>query len=164
MAFDPSVTVWTCVVFAVVVMIMAKAVWNPLLNAMEKRESQVASGLEEAERAREEAQRLTAEFDARMKEARAEAQRVADDARSQAEKIAVQVEADARANADRLIERARQEIETARRQALDEVRQLSVDVSIQAAGAVLKRSVDADDNRKLAAKVIKMVKKEGTGS
>jgi len=163
-AFDPGATVLTFLVFLVVVFILGLAAWRPILNALENREQQVKSGLEEAERARDEAQRISAEFEAKVKAAQAEAQRMADEARAGAERLAAQIEADAKASADKLIDRARTEIGVAQRQALDEVRKLAVDLSIDAAEALLEKSVDTDDNRKLAAKVIQMVKKEGTGT
>ena len=162
--FDPGITVWSWVVFGIVAFILAKMAWNPLLAAMERRENQVRDGLEEAELARQEARRITEEFDAKVKAAQADAQRMAEDARQNAEKLAADIETEARERAERLLERAREEISVAQRQAVDEVRQQAVDLSIEAAKAVLKRSVDDEDNRKLASKVIQMVRKEGTGS
>lgn len=164
LSFDSGAVVWTFFVFIAVVFVMKKMAWGPILNALEARENQVKSGLEEAERARDEARRLSEEFDAKFKAAQADAQRMADEARAGAERLAAQIEADAKGSADKLIDRARREIAVAQRHALDEVRALAVDLSIDAAGAVLEKSVDSDDNRKLAAKVIKMVKKEGTGT
>jgi len=162
--FDPGTLIWTFAVFTAVVLIMAKFIWRPLMNAMEAREQSVQSGLEEAANAREESRRLSAEFDEKFRQARAEAQAIADQARAAAEKLAADIEAAAQANAESLLQRARDEISMAQRQALEEVRDLAVDLSVRAAGAVLSKSVDGEDNRKLAAKVIRMVKKEGTGS
>ena len=164
LTFDPTTLFWTFMVFIAVVFVLAMTAWRPILNALEAREEQVKSGLEEAERAREEARRISEEFEAKVKAAQADAQRMADEARAGAERLAAQIEADAKDSAEKLIDRARTEIAVAQRHALDEVRKLAVDLSIEAAGAVLEKTVDSDDNRKLAAKVIKMVKKEGTGS
>ena len=162
--FDPGTMVWTWVVFGVVVFILAKAAWNPLLDALEKREKQVADGLREAEAARAEAKRLAEDFDAKVKQSHIEAQRIAEEARNAAERMGQELEDAARARAEALISRARDEVALAQRQALEEVREHAVDLAIQAAGAVVSKNLDEDDNRKMAGNVIKMVKKEGTGS
>ncbi len=160
--FDPGTLFWTWIVFSVVVFIVGKAIWKPLLGALEKRETQVAEGLQEAARAREEAARISQEFDAKVKQAQVEAQRIAEEARANAENLGARLESEARERAEKLIERAREEVALAQRQALEEVRTQAVDLAIEAAGAVLKKNVDGEDNRKIASNVIKMVKGTGT--
>jgi F-type H+-transporting ATPase subunit b len=164
LSFDPGVLIWTWVVFTFVVFILAKTTWRPLLDALERRENKVAEGLKEAEEAREEARRIAEEFEAKVKAAHVEAQRIADESRASAERLSAELEGEAKERAEQLVDRAKDEINLARRQALEEIRERAVDLAISAAGAVLEKNVDEEDNRRLAANVIQMVSKEKTGS
>jgi len=155
--FDLNIFVFTWIVFGVVIMILGKFAWRPLLAKLDEREHRIASGLEEAEKAREEARRVTEEFASKVKEAQIEAQRIAAEARSSAERMASGIESKARERASKLVENARAEVAAAQRQAIEEVRRIAVDLSLTAAEAVVRQTVDEGRNRELAAKVIQEV-------
>lgn len=164
LTYDPGTLIWTWVVFGAVVFLLAKFAWRPLITALEAREKKVADGLEEADRARAEAARISADFEKQVKEARAEAHRIAEQARASAEKLAAEIKVQARDEAERMIERARSEISLAQRQAMEDIRVMAVDLAIEAAGTVLQKSVDKEDNRRIAASVIESLQASPEGS
>ncbi len=157
--YDPGTLFWTWAVFGLVAFILSKVAWRPLIAALETREKKIEEGLGKAERAEVEARRAAAETDAKLKEAYIKADRIVEETRARGEKLSKELEADARAQADKLLVRAREEIALAKQQAMEEMRVLAVDLSIEAAGTVLGRNVGQDDNRRLASEAIALMKR-----
>lgn len=164
--FDPNVFFWTILVFLVVMFLLGKFAWRPLLGALAERENRITGALQEAERAREEAKKMAADFDAKVREAQREASRITEEARTNGERLATEIESAARKRADQMVERARAEIQMAQRQAVEEVRRTSVELALAATEEVLKKNVDDGENRRLASNVIQMMsdRQQGTGS
>lgn len=157
--FDPGTLFWTWAVFGLVVFVMAKFAWRPLVASLEAREKKIEDGLAKAERAETEAKRAAAETESKLKEAYAKADRIVEETRSRGEQLAKELEADARGQAEKLLARARDEITLAKDQAVEEMRVQAVDLAIEAASAVLGRSVNQDDQRRLAAASIEQMKR-----
>ncbi len=157
--FDPGTLFWTWVVFAVVVFILAKTAWKPLLKALEERERKMEEGLKRAERAETEARRAAAETEARLQEAYAKADQIVEETRVRGEKLAKELAAEARAQADKLVGRARDEIALAKSQAVEELRVQAVDLALEVAGTVLQRNLNQDDNQRLARQAIDLMQK-----
>lgn len=156
--FDPGALIWTWLVFAAVVFILAKFAWGPLVKQLEAREKKMADGLERAERAEAEAKRAAAETEKRLGEAYAKADKIVEETRSRGEKLAKELEAQARATADGMVSRAREEIALAKGQALEELRTQAVDLALEVAGTVLDRNLNQDDNKRLAKQAVDLMK------
>lgn len=157
--FDPGTLFWTWAVFGVVVFVLSKVAWKPLIAALEAREKKIEDGLSKAERAEAEAKKAAAETDAKLQEAYAKADRIVADTRARGEQLAKELEVDARSQAEKLLQRARDEIALAKQQAVEEMRVQAVDLAIEAAGAVLGRSVGGDDQRRLAQQAIEQMRR-----
>ena len=157
--YDPGTLVWTWAVFGVVVFVLAKFAWNPLLKSLETREKKMEEGLQRAERAELEAKRAAAETEAKLKEAYAKADRIVEETRARGEKLSKELEAEARSGADKLLARAREEIALAKDQAVEEMRAQAVDLALEAAGTVLGKSMDQDDHRRLARQAVDLMKR-----
>ncbi len=157
--YDPGTLIWTWVVFGVVVFILSKVAWGPLIRALEAREKAIEDGVSKAERAEAEAKRAAAETEAKLKEAFVKADQIVEETRARGEKLGKELEAEARAQADRLLARAREEITLATQQAVEEMRVQAVDLALDVAGTVLGRNVGQDDNRRLAREAIDLMKR-----
>lgn len=157
--FDPGTLFWTWAVFGLVVFVISKFAWGPLIAALEAREKKIEEGLSKAERAEAEAKRAAAETEARLKEAYTKADRIVEETRARGEKLAKELEGEARAAADKVLQRAREEIALAKQQAVEEMRVQAVDLALEAASSVLGRSVNQDDNRRLASAAIEQMKR-----
>ena len=73
---DPGLFVWTIVTFLLLLLVLAKFAWNPLLKILKEREELIQSSLEDAEKAQQELSQLNSEGEAIVNKARAEAQKI----------------------------------------------------------------------------------------
>lgn len=159
MKFDPGTLIWTWAVFGVVVFVISKVAWKPLIAALEARETKIEDGISKAERAEAEAKRAAAETEAKLKEAYVKADQIVEETRARGEKLAKELEVDARGQAEKLLTRARDEIALAKQQAVEEIRVQAVDLALEAASSVLGRAVNQDDHRRLASAAIEQMKR-----
>lgn len=151
---EPGLIFWTIVTFALLLGILWKFAWNPILGALEAREEAIQKTIEEAERLHAEAEKILEEHAARLAEARAEGNRILDEARQAGERLRADIEKDARADAERTVERARRQIELETEQALQTIRSQAADLALRAAEKVIERSLTDDDHRRLAREAV----------
>ncbi len=141
--------IWTLLIFGIVVAVLYKFAWPNILGAVEKREAHIRELLEGAERDRAEAAQLATENRRLIEETRARTQDAINEARTQGEKMRAEVMETARREQQERLERARRDIATEREVALDSVKREAVELSIRAAEKLVRRSLDAEDNRRL---------------
>lgn len=144
----------TVVVFIVLMALLKKFAWGPLMGVMQQREELVASEIEAAEKARKDSQQYLDEQKALLKEARTEAQSIVESAKKQGELQREEIVTAARNEAARLKESAVREIETAKETAIAAVREEVVSLSVLAASKVLSKEISEDDNRALIQETI----------
>ena len=140
---------WTIITFLVVFVILKKAVWKPVLRALDDREKGIRDALERAERARDEAQAAGEEHRKVLAGAEAEARQIVARAREAAENVGATIVEEARTEAQQTVEQARRSIDSEKRAALTELRREMADLAVQAAGAIIDANLDDDRNRKL---------------
>jgi F-type H+-transporting ATPase subunit b len=140
---------WTLIVFGVVLFVLYKAAYPMILGAVETREAHLARMLEEAETSRAEAAALAEEHRRTLEETRARVQEALADARGQSETMRAEVMAEARREQQELLERARRDISVEREAAMDAVRREAAVLAIAAAEKLVRRNLDAEDNRRL---------------
>src|SRR5436190_17047373 len=100
---DPGLYIWTIVTFLVLVALLARFAWRPLLDALERRQETIRKSLDDARQAKEELQRLQAESARILAEARNEAAGIISTTRADAARFADELKAKARADADTLV-------------------------------------------------------------
>ena len=140
---------WTIITFLVVLFILSRTVWKPLLRALDAREQRIADAIETAERARDEAQAAVEEHRKVLAGAQAEAREIVAQAREAAERVRDGIMQEARSEAQQTVEHARSSIESEKRAALSELRREVADLAVQAAGAILDANLDDERNRRL---------------
>ena len=140
---------WTIITFLVVFLVLKKAVWKPVLAALDERQQVITGALAGAERARDEAQAAVEEHRKALAGAEAEARQIVGQAREAAEQVGANVVEEARAQAQQTVEQARRSIESDKRAALAELRREVADLAIKAAGAIIDANLDNETNRKL---------------
>jgi F-type H+-transporting ATPase subunit b len=141
--------IWTIVIFVLLLLILRKFAWGPLLEGLTKREQSIRDAVEEAKKARDETTRVTAEFKAKMDQAYAEIPKMMDEARRDAQNLAEEMRA--KANQDIQAERARlrREIDMARDQALQELWNQAAQLATLISAKAIGRSLSEDDHRRL---------------
>lgn len=154
-AVDFGLSVWTIVVFLVVLFVLGKYAWGPILRALESRETGIREAIEEAGKQRDEAAALLDEHKEQLADARRQAQELIAEGRDAGQRVREEIEAKAREESDRMLERARSEIEREREQAIEALRRESVDLALAAASTVLRRELDESSDRALVEDYLK---------
>ncbi|MEO4054073.1 F0F1 ATP synthase subunit B [Solibacillus sp. CAU 1738] len=144
----------TLVIFAVLMLLLKKFAWGPLMGIMQQREELVASEIEAAEKARKETHQLLEEQKSLLKEARTEAQAIIEGAKKQGDAQRDEIISAARAEANRLKDSAVREIETEKEKAILAVREEVVSLSVLAASKVLGKEISEEDNSALIKETI----------
>ena len=149
LSFDPGLFLWTIVTFFIVLAILKWKAWGPLINALDKREEDIREALASAEKARQDAEKASSEYEDMMKKARVEAQQIVADGKAAGERVKNDIESAANDKANEIIEKAKAQIDAERRKAIQEIKSSVVDLSMDAAAKVIEKNLDSDDNRKL---------------
>lgn len=145
---DPGLIVWQLVGFLILVFILGKFAWKPILNGLKTREASIEEALSSADKAREELSKLQADNEKLLQEARAEADQIRKDAAATGEKIKAQIEEDARSNADRMIKDAQAESATMKQAAMADVKNQVAALSLNIAEKVLRKELDNQGEQK----------------
>jgi F-type H+-transporting ATPase subunit b len=152
---DPGLYIWTIVTFLVLLGLLARFAWRPLLDALEKRQAAIRQSLDDARKAKEELQRLQSESARMVAEARAEAGEIISRTRVDAARFAEEMKVKARADADALIKHAERQIEMQTSRALDTIRHEAIDLSVAMASKILRRNISKEDNERLLEDTLK---------
>jgi F-type H+-transporting ATPase subunit b len=164
MEVQPSLALWTLVVFVGLFFVLGRFAWKPLSEALHQREEHLEHCLLQTEKARNESEQLLAEHRRLMAQAddrvRALIDKAQKDAHSTAEEIVKQAQAEAEAARDR----AKREITTARDQALAEIWSQTANLAVSVAGRVLSTQLGEDEHRRLLDLAIKELPAATAGS
>ncbi|MEW6476267.1 MAG: F0F1 ATP synthase subunit B [Actinomycetota bacterium] len=153
----PVTAVWVWVAFIVTFLILSKVAWPGLAKKLEERELRIAEGLRKAEEAEERARELAQKQEQVLAEARAEAQKLLADARAAADNVKNDLMRQAQEEIGAERERAKREIGLERAKAIDELKQVTVDLTLEASARLLRRELRDEDHRRLAREVVEEV-------
>jgi F-type H+-transporting ATPase subunit b len=148
------------VAFLVLMLLLKKFAWGPLVNVMKQREEHVASEIDKAEKARKEAEELLAQHQQMVKEARQESQKFIEQAKLQGETQKEEIISAARQEAERLKESARLEIQQERENAVKALREQVASLSVLIASKVIEKELDEKDQEALIQEYIKKAGEE----
>ena len=151
---NPGLSVWTTLVFLILLAILWKFAWGPILQMVQAREDGIQGTLDQAAKERDEAAKLLAEHRQQMADARRQVQQMIADGKEAGERVRREIEEKARAEGDAMIERARESIEREKDAALDDLRKESVDLALAAAAKLVQESLDEKKDRELVMGVI----------
>lgn len=140
---------WTLVVFALVVFVLGKYAWGPILSGLQDREKFIRQSLEEARRDRVEAEARLKQYTDQLNAARGEATGIVEEARRDAEEVKRRIEAEAGVEARQIVERSKREIELAKETALKELYTTSAKLTTELAGRILEREISPADHERL---------------
>ena len=149
LSFDPGLFMWTIVTFLIVLTVLKWKAWGPLMNTLDKREEDIKNALLAADRAKEDAEKASQDYEALVKKAHTEAQQIISDSKLAGEKVKNNIESIAKENAEEMVKKAKIQIEAESHKALQEIRSSVVDLSIEAASKIIEKNLDSEDNRKL---------------
>ena len=144
-----GLAIWLGIAFLLLIFLLGKFAWGPITAALEEREQTIEESITRAERANAEAQALLAQNDAARREAEGQAQKILADARAEADRQREAAKADLRTELAAERERAAAEIDRQKQQALSELRAEVAALAVGAAEKILRKEIDADEQRGL---------------
>jgi F-type H+-transporting ATPase subunit b len=151
---DPGLIFWTIVTFLLLLGVLWKFAWNPILGALEAREQAIQKTIDDAEALQAEAAAVLEEHQKRLAEARAEGNRILDEARQAGDHMKQDILEKARAESEKVLERAHRQMELEAEQAIQTIRTQAADLALKAAEKVLERSLTDADHKRLADQAI----------
>ena len=154
---DPGLFIWTILTFLVLVALLGRFAWRPLLQALEQRQATIVRALDDAQRARQELEKLQRESAQMMATARAEAESIVARSRSDAEALREELKQKARSEAAVIVKNAERQIQLETARAIQQIRHEAVDLSVAIASKILKRQVSPEDNEALLQEALKQI-------
>jgi len=146
--------VFQLVAFLLLMLLLKKFAWGPLMGIMKERENHIANEIESAEQSRLETKKLLEEQRELLKESRNEAASLIESAKKQAEMQREEIMALAKAEADRLKESAKVEIEQQKEQAVAAIREQVASLSVLVASKVIEKEITEADQAKFINDII----------
>jgi len=140
---------WTVVTFLVLLVVLRKFAWGPMLGALAKRETTIKEAVESAQKLKDESEKLVAQYRVQLEQARAEAKGIVDEGRRDADALRKDTLDKAREEAQAALARSKREIALATDDAIAKLRDATADLSIDIASKVIRKNVDSAENRRL---------------
>jgi len=154
---DPGLYIWTIVTFLVLVAALAKFAWRPLLEALERRQDQIRKSLDDAQKAKQELEKLNVESQRILAAARTEAEQILSSTRSDANRFREELKQKAQVEAAGIVKNAEKQIALETARALQQIRTEAVDISVAIASKLLARNVSKEDNERLIEETFKQI-------
>jgi F-type H+-transporting ATPase subunit b len=155
---DIGLVFWTTLVFIILLIILRRIAWKPILEAVHSREESIESAMTAAEKARDEVLNLKADNERILNEARAERDRMLKEAREMKESIVSEAKAKATEEGDKMIASAQEAINNQKQAAMTELKNKVAELSIDIAEKILRQELsDNDRQQKLVNELLKEV-------
>jgi F-type H+-transporting ATPase subunit b len=154
---DPGLYIWTIATFLILLWLLAKFAWRPLLEALERRQDTIRKSLDDAQQAKQDLERLNAESRKILNEARVQAEQILSETRTDASRLRDELKQKAQSEAAGVIKNAERQIEMETARAIQQIRNEAVDISIAIASKVLERNVTKEDNERLIEETFKQI-------
>jgi len=154
---DPGLFIWTIVVFLVLLTLLAKFAWGPLLQALDSRQASIKKALDDAQQAGRELERLTQESADILRTARGEAESIISRGRLDADRLREETKQKARVEADYIVKDAQRQIQLQTGQALQQIRKEAAELSVSIASKILQRNISKEDNERLIDDALKQI-------
>ena len=146
---EPGLYIWTILTFLGLLILLRLLAWKPLLAMLEERQNTIARSLDDAKQARQELERIHAEQQRILAEARAQAESIVAQTRDDANRLRDELKQKAQGEASGIVKNAEKQIAQETARAVQQIRQEAVDMSVAIASKLLQRNVSKADNERL---------------
>ena len=145
-SFDPGLIIWTTIIFTLLLIVLKKFAWKPILNAVDERNKSIEQALKAADKAKEEMALLNADNERILSEAKIERDNLLKEAREMKDKIVNQAKEQASIESDKILTLAKEQIANEKMKAIAELKSSVGDLSINIAEKILKSEL-SDKNK-----------------
>ena len=147
-SFDPGLIIWTTIIFTLLLIVLKKYAWKPILTAVDQRNKSINDSLQQAEKARAEMTELTTNNEKILAQAKADRDVILKEAREMKNKIISQAKEQANLEAEKLVNTAKEQITNEKQKALTELKNHVADLSIEMAEKVLRSELSDSEKQK----------------
>ena len=154
---DPGLFLWTILTFLVLLGLLAKFAWKPLLAVLDQRQEMIRQSLDDAEKAKQELEELQQKSKEILSEARAEAQSIVSKSRTEAERLKAEIREKAKAQADSILRNAEKQIQLETEKAISQIRGDVADLSHLIASKLIGKSLSREDDEALIEESLKQI-------
>lgn len=155
---DPGLFVWTIITFLILLGVLTKFAWKPLLKVLETRENEISQSLKDVEKAKQELDRLSAESDEIIAKSHSEAQGIVSEGKKAAERLTAATLNKAKEEAMANLSAAKDQIKIERDKAIVEIKGEVVNLSFSIAEKLVNKNLSKEDNKSLIDESLKNVK------
>jgi F-type H+-transporting ATPase subunit b len=145
---DTGLLFWMLISFSIVLWILGKYAWKPIMKSLKNREETIQNSLDAAKQAKEEIEKLKEENKKIMAQARAERDNILKEAKEIKDKIIREAENEAKAKANKIVEDAQILIETERKKAIEELKSNIAELTIDISEKILRRELKDKEKQK----------------
>lgn len=157
LAVDVDLAIWTAVVFVVLLTVLRKFAWGPIISALDSREQGIADNIAAAEARNEEAKQLLADYETKLSGAADQVRELLEEARRDAEHAKTQILAEAKTAAEAEHERAMRDVNNATNAALRTIAETGADLAVELAGRIVAEKLNAADHATLIRDAVEKV-------
>ncbi len=158
---DPGLFIWTIVTFLVLLALLAKFAWRPLLKALDERSQTIRKALDDAQQARKELERIDQQSSEILRKARSESEAIMSQSRADAARLREEMRLKARTEAEGIVRAAERQIQLETSRALQQIRHEAGDLSVAIASKIIQRNLTREDNERLIEEALRQM--EGRG-
>jgi len=156
-----DLAIWTIVVFLLLLFILTKFAWTPMLEGLRKREESIRGAIDEAKVARAETERMRGEFQRELDAAHQQIPKLMEEARRKAQELAEEMRTKANADIATERQRLRREIDTATDQALQKIWTSAAQIAGEIASKAIRRSLTPEDHQRLVEEALNEMRQQG---
>ncbi|NTW48273.1 MAG: F0F1 ATP synthase subunit B [Chlorobiales bacterium] len=155
---NPGLIFWTAVTFFLLLFLLKKMAWKPILTALDERQKGIQSAIDRAEKAKADAEVVLAKNKVALEKAEAESERIIKEGREYAEKVRNEIVEKANAESRKMIEAAKAEIEMETQRALASLREEVADLAVKGAEKIIRQNLDAQKHKAVVASMLEDIK------
>ena len=149
LSVNPGLIIWTIIIFVLLLILLKKIAWGPLIKALQGREDSIKTSIENAEKQNKDAQELFEQNKKALSEANIQAQKVINEGKEMALKLREEIVNKANEDSRRIVEQAKQEIEQQKISALQQMKEEISDLAIKAAEKIINETLDEKKQKKI---------------
>jgi F-type H+-transporting ATPase subunit b len=151
-------SLWTVIAFVLLVVVVGKLAWKPLLNGLKDREDRIRLEIQAAENARKQAEKTLAEYNSRIEQLEQKARQMTEEATREAHRLGQEIAEKARQESMAIKQKAQSDIDAAHAAAKDRLWEETGDIVLALSSRVLSRTITDDDNQRLIREAVEKLK------
>lgn len=156
---NPGLMIWTVITFIILLLILKKVAWKPILTALDKRENDIRESLAQAEKAKEDAKQILEQNQANLAKAEEESRKIIEQSRTYAESLKEQLMRESKEQAKKIVDDASSEIQRNKDAAFEELKGQIAEIAVNAAEKIIRESLDAQKSKQVIDKYLNDVTK-----